>query len=148
VIAPEALEQFAAAYRRHSEQGAEARSHALTSCRRILKTLADALYPATRAMVKGVDGVDRKMTDDKFVARLCQFAADRTKGSRARELLVADIAQLGTRLDALNALSSKGVHATVSQTELDQCLIQTYLVAGDLLRIRAATSAILAPPPT
>jgi hypothetical protein len=142
-LAPQALEQFEAAYRRHSEGDAEARSHALTSCRRVLKTLADVLYPPTDETVTGIDGVERKMTDDKFIMRLCQFAAEKTEGSASRELLVSQIGALGERLDALTRLTSKGVHADVSAAEVDQCLIQTYLAAGDLLRLADGRSAVL-----
>jgi hypothetical protein len=134
-IAPQALVQFAAAYRRHGEGDPEARAHALTSCRRVLKTLADALYPATNEEVEGVDGKTRKMTDDKYIARLCEFAAEKTRGSASRAVLVGQIKALGDRLGALNALSSKGVHDQVSADEVDQCLIQTYLAVGDLLRL-------------
>ena len=146
-IAPQVLEQFEAAYRRHAEGDAEARSHALTSCRRVLKTLADVLYPATDETVEGIDGVERKMTDDKFITRLCQFATEKTEGSASREMLVSQIRALGERLDALNRLTSKGVHADVSPAEVDQCIIQTYLAAGDLLRLADGRSAALAEEP-
>jgi hypothetical protein len=133
-IAPQALEQFAAAHRRQAEGDAEARTHALTSCRRVLKTVADVLYPASNAIVQGIDGRTRKMTDDKFISRLCQFASE-GNGSSSAALLSAQVRSLAERLDALNALSSKGVHNEVSSAEVDQCIIQTYLVVGDLLRI-------------
>jgi hypothetical protein len=142
-IAPDALEQFAAAYRRQAEGDAEARSHALTSCRRVLKTVADALYPATGNKVAGIDGAERKMTDDKFVSRLCQFVTEKAQGSNSQALVVSQVRELATRLDALNSLASKGVHASVSQHEVDHCLIQTYITVGDLLRIEAGTSAAL-----
>lgn len=133
-IAPHALEQFAAAHRRQAEGDAEARTHALTSCRRVLKTVADVLYPASNALVQGIDGRARKMTDDKFISRLCQFASEGS-GSSSAALLSAQVRSLAERLDALNALSSKGVHDEASSAEVDQCMIQTYLVVGDLLRI-------------
>jgi hypothetical protein len=133
-IAPDALEQFTAAHRRQAEGDAEARSHALTSCRRVLKTMADVLYPVSNARVQGVDGRTRKMTDDKFISRLCQFASDHG-GSSSAALLLAQVRSLAERLDALNSLSSKGVHDEASSAEVDQCMIQTYLVVGDLLRI-------------
>jgi hypothetical protein len=142
LLAPQALEQFAAAYRRQAEGDAEARSHALTSCRRVLKTLADVLYPPREGQIEGIDGRPRKLTDDKFVSRLCQYAAERASGSASRDVLVSQIKALGDRLDALNDLSSKGVHADVSGVEVDQCLIQTYLIVGDLLRIEAGESAV------
>lgn len=136
-IAPLALEQFAAAYRRRAEGDPEARSHALASCRRVLKTLADAVYPATDVAERGIDGVERKMSDDKFIGRLCQFATERGRGKASRSLLATQIGELARKLDALNSLASKGVHASVTQIEVDQCLIHTYLIAGDILRIEA-----------
>jgi hypothetical protein len=55
-ISPPALEQFQAAYRRLKDGGDEDRAHALTSCRRVLKTLADELYPPRAESVEGIDG--------------------------------------------------------------------------------------------
>ncbi len=40
------------------------------------------------------------------------------------------------RLRALNNLASKGVHGNVTTYEVDTCVVQTYLVVADLLRIR------------
>jgi hypothetical protein len=100
----------------------------------VLKTLADVLYPASNAVVHGLDGRIRKMTDDKFVSRLCQYVSDQG-GSSSTRLLLAQVRSLAERLDAINSLSSKGVHGEVSSAEVDQCVIQTYLVVGDLLRI-------------
>jgi hypothetical protein len=142
--APQVLDQFASAYRRQAEADIEARTHALTSCRRVLKTLADLLYPADDTVVKGVDGRERKMTENKFIARLCQFATARASGSASGTVLVAQVKALGERLDALNSLSSKGVHAEVTAAEVDQCMIQTYLAVGDLLRLADADSGVLA----
>jgi hypothetical protein len=102
------------------------------------------LYPATDQIATGSDGKERPMTDEKFISRLLQFVTDNVKGSSGG-LIAADISDFGTRLTALNALSSKGVHAQVTQAEVDLCLIRTYLIAGDLLRIRGGSSAALTP---
>lgn len=138
--APRVLEQLDAAYRRRDEGDAESRVHALTSCRRVLSTLADALYPASKGTATGVDGRERKMNQEAYINRLLQFASEAQMGSRSRELLTTQIKLLGERLAALNGLASKGVHADVSREEVDQCLIQTYLAAGDLLRLAADDS--------
>jgi len=39
-------------------------------------------------------------------------------------------------------LSCKGVHAEVSEFELNQCVIQTYLLVGDILRLTESDSGI------
>ena len=143
-VAPQVLEQFAAAYERQADGDGEARSHALLSCRRVLKSFADALYPATGAEMEGLDGNRRIMSDDGYINRLCQYAADATAGSASRDLIVESVEALGRKLKRLNSLSSKAVHADVSAAELDQCIMQTYLVVGDLLRLADDRSAALA----
>jgi hypothetical protein len=137
-VAPAALEQFRATYERASAGNREARSHALTSCRRILVSLADALYPASDHEVVGADGKPRRMTEDKYVNRLVQYAFEHIPGENARRLTQATVEELGTRLNRVEDLSSKGVHAEVSAAEVDQCIVQTYLLAGDLLRLADA----------
>lgn len=135
--APAAEEQLAAAYSRRAANDAEARSHALTSCRRALKSLADALYPASVEPVVGLDGKDHEVTDDKFMNRLIQFASNRSRslGAAERAVLLAQIPHLGQMLDGLNELASKGVHGSTTDAEVDHCIIQTYLLIGDLLRL-------------
>ncbi len=83
------------------------------------------------------------MTDDRFIARLCQFVAETARRSGSRDLIVTQVGELGRRLDSLNSIASKGVHANVSAVEVDQCVIQTYLTVGDILRIEAGTSAAM-----
>lgn len=141
-ICPEAVEMFAAVYKRLGEGDKEARSQALGSCRRILKEIADALYPASSTPVMGKDGKQRILTDDKYIARLWQFAADRLKGSSSGKVFLTTLDDIGGRIDSLYSLSCKGVHAEISESELNQCVIQTYLLIGDLLRLHDGDSAM------
>jgi hypothetical protein len=135
-ISPPALEQFQTAYRRLSDGGGEDRAHALTSCRRVLKTLADELYPAKSEAVMGSDGKEHVLTDAAFVNRLLQYVSE-TVGKRENGAVVqATLKDVDARLSALNALASKGVHADVTTYEVDTCVVQTYLVVADVLRIR------------
>jgi hypothetical protein len=137
-IAPEALAKFKSANERAAEGDPEAGSQALVSCRRILVSLADSLYPATNAVVKGGDGVERVMSEERYRNRLWQFISDNVPHDSARRLTQASLNETGGRLDILNDLASKGVHADVTAAEVDQCVVQTYLLAGDLLRLRPA----------
>lgn len=145
IHAPDVAEQLAAAYRRAAEDNSEARSQGLTSCRRVLKTLADRLYPATNELVKGHDGKERKLTDERYVARLWQFVAEHTASNSARDLLGARIEDLGRKVDAVYDITNKGVHADVPEFEANQAFIQTYLLVGDLLRLRDRSSAATLP---
>ena len=141
-ISPLALEQFQTAYRRLKDGGDEDRAHALTSCRRVLKTLADELYLAHAEPVTGADGNAPTLNDAKFVNRLLQYVGD-TMGKHENGAVVqAALEDVAARLDALNALASKGVHADVTTYEVDTCVVQTYLVVADVLRIRERAAPV------
>jgi hypothetical protein len=135
-ISPPALDQFQVAYRRLKDGGSEDRAHALTSCRRVLKTIADELYPATSEPIVGDDGKAGLLGDDKFVNRLLQFVSEKVGKHENGAAVQAALEDVGTRLAALNDLASKGVHAKVTTYEVDTCVVQTYLVVADVLRIR------------
>jgi hypothetical protein len=144
-LVPEAAEQFMAAYSRAADGAKEARAHALTSCRRILKTVADKLYPPSETRVRGADGKDRVLDDSKYVARLWQYVHESAGSTSAGKVVLAGIQDLGKRIDSLYELINKGVHADVPEFEANMCVIQTYLLVGDVLRIQEKISAALDP---
>lgn len=141
-IAPDALAKLVSVYRRLSEGDEEARSQALLSCRRILKSLADTLYPVPTQPVLGPDSRERALTEEKYISRLWQFVYERVKGKTAGDLLLAQVNDMGNRIDRLYDLSSKGVHVDTTEFEVDQAVIQTYLLIGDILRLADDNSAI------
>ena len=133
--APDALSEFRAAYERAASGDPAALSQALLSCRRVLKSLADAIYPATGETVTGGDGLRHEMTEDKYINRLVQWASERIPSGASRRLTTASVEELGRRLDGVQELASKGVHDEVTQAEADQCIAQTYLLAADFLTL-------------
>ncbi|WP_157229017.1 hypothetical protein [Nocardia brevicatena] len=141
--APEAAANFVGAQERITRGESEDISHALTSCRRMIKSLADALYPATDETITGLDNIPRKMGDDQYRNRLVQYVREKVGKHKNGAVLQAVLTDLGGRLSALDALASKGVHAEASLNEAYTCIAQTYLLAGDLLSIADETSPFL-----
>lgn len=141
-ISPLALEQFQAAYRRLKDGGDEDRAHALTSCRRVLKTLADELYPARSRPVTGLDGKEHVLNDAAFVNRLLQYVVETVGKHENGAVVQATLEDVDARLRALNELASKGVHAHATTYEVDTCVVQTYLVVADVLRLRERASKL------
>jgi hypothetical protein len=137
-IAPEVLGEFKAAYERAGTSSVPALAQALLSCRRVIITLADLLYPATGKTITGLDGKQRKMTVEKYLNRLWQYVSDNVESETERGLILATVEELGRRLDHANELSNKGLHDKVAEWEADQCILQTYLLVNDLLRVRKA----------
>lgn len=138
--APKALEQMSSAYRRAEEGNPEGRSQALLSCRRALKSVADLLCPATSQPVTDGDGVEHALTHDKWINRLIEFVKQKVPDSTSGEVLQTQIDDLARRFRGLGEASSRGVHAEVTEFELNQTVIQTYLTVGDLLRLHADDS--------
>lgn len=134
-VASDVLQQFTAAYRRMIEGDIEARTHALTSCRRIFKSVADLVYPPRAEAVIDASGKSRDMSDDKYISRLWQFLSDSNLGGTMKGSIHATLTDVGNRIDRLYELSCKGVHAEVSTEEVEWCVVQTYLVTGEILHL-------------
>jgi hypothetical protein len=147
VVSPQAFEQVTAAYRQAQNGGsgdgaAEARSQALLSCRRALKSIADAVFPPTGEVIVDSHGRSHEMSDDKWRNRLVEFTRRKIGSGSSGEVLESQLADLGRRFKGLSEASSRGVHAEVTEFELNQTVIQTYLTIGDLLRLHADESGL------
>jgi len=141
-VASDVLEQFTAAYRRMNEGGVESRSHALTSCRRILKAIADAVYPARSDPVTDRSGQPRDVSDDKYINRLWLFIDDHAAGSTVANSMHATLSEVGARIDRLNELANKGVHSEVTADEVEWCVVQTYILTGEVLRLHSGERSL------
>ncbi len=141
-LIPGVADQMKVAFDRLEEDNDEARSQALTTCRRAFKAVADHVYPANNGKITSRDGTERCMTEDKYISRLWQFIDVQVGATRSGELLLANVTDIGNRIDRIYSLSSKGVHGAVNPAEANQCVVQTYMLIGDILRIIDGTTSI------
>lgn len=144
-IAPDALAKFLSAQDRLYSGNSEDLAHALTSCRRMIKALADALYPPTGEVITDDRGTERKMSDDLYRNRLTQYVKDEIGKHGQGEVVQNVLDNLGARLRSLDSLASKGVHDEVTTAEAETCVIWTYLMAADIVRLADGTSGWLHP---
>jgi hypothetical protein len=138
--APDVARKLAAAYRRAYSDDSEEWSQALTSCRRAVKALADNLYPPT-----GEQPTGRALTEDHYRNRLIQFAAEHLTSGSQTEMIEAEINLVVSRVEALDALASKGVHTDVDERDLELAVVHTYLLAGELLALLPEAEEVPAP---
>jgi hypothetical protein len=132
-LCPEAAEKLDHAVRRMSPMsGSEEWSAAALSCRRMLKDIADKLYPSRATRIG-----DRKLGDEQYKNRLWAWILDRKHF--ARDGLVEQIEWLCAQLDALYDASCKGVHADVTREQAEHCVVQSYMVAASLAELHDAT---------
>ncbi|MEP0872750.1 hypothetical protein NDA01_23300 [Trichocoleus desertorum AS-A10] len=134
--APNGLEQLKMALCRLEEGGLEARTHALTSLRRLIKTIADFLYPPMNEPVQCSDGIDRQLGEDQYLNRLREFAAARIQSKTSKNLVFSAFEDLDRRLDLAHDLACKGVHAEVTEFEVRLCIMQTYFLLGEMLALK------------
>ena len=125
---PEIAEQLMLAFKAVSSNKKEEWSHALTSCRRLLEGLADELFPVSKTEVKG-----RALGQGQYVNRLWAFMDKAIQSNSNKELAKAHIDLLGSWMEQTNKLTSKGVHASVTQIEAIKTVFHTYLVIADIL---------------
>ncbi|MDE0088521.1 MAG: helix-hairpin-helix domain-containing protein [Candidatus Poribacteria bacterium] len=127
-ICPDAIEQFMTAYERLAGGRAEDWSLALTSCRRIIKAVADVIYPPQNEKVAG-----REVGDQQYINRIWAFLDENMASSSDKNLAKAHIDYLGSFIEELNKKTSKGVHSAISHEEAVRTVLYTYLTLGDIL---------------
>lgn len=98
----------------------------------MLTPAADHLLPGEPGAVTA-DG--HKLDDSAYKNRLFEFIKTRVASDRTEYAIRSALGGVFERFDALDALSSKGVHAEVGLAEAEMCAIGTYLAAGELLRL-------------
>lgn len=125
---PEIAEQLMLAFKAVSSDNKEEWSHALTTCRRLLESLADKLYPASDLVIG-----KRTFKQSQFVNRLWQFMNDSIESDSNRDLAQMHVNYLGSWLEKANKITNKGVHDEVSQLEATKAIFHIYLMLADLL---------------
>lgn len=127
-MCPQALEKFAVAYEELAGSSAENWTNACTEARRILTDFADAVFAPQDGLVEG-----RKVGKAEYINRLWAHAKQKISSESNREMALAELSDLGNRIDAVYRLSNKGVHAVVTKDEADRIIVRTYLLIADLL---------------
>lgn len=132
-VAPDVLDMLTAAINRAGvNDNPEARVHALTSCRRVLVAIADVVFPPKSAPYVDRTGVEREVGPGQYRNRIVAAieTANPTTHGRA---LAAGLNEFAARLERLDELTQKGVHDHPTGEDVDFGVIQTYLLAGEVL---------------
>jgi hypothetical protein len=107
------------------EGDGEAVSHALTTCRRILESLADAIFPPAEGTFE-INGNQLSLDASKYQNRLNAYIAQRTSSASRRTRLRQNLSNLFDRV-------STGVHSDVTTDEAFSLFVNVYLFLGELL---------------
>lgn len=127
-VCPLALKQFAAAFDSGLSQNEEHWAQAMASCRRILLTVANVLFPPRTAGYVCRDKTQLLVGGDQYLNRLHAFIDQHVESKSSRTLLTALV-------KALYGKVCKGVHDVVDGSELSLALTSTYWIVGELLSL-------------
>jgi len=120
----------------YSVQTPEEIAQVALSCRRFLENLADVLYPPRSEKVN-----NRIVDAARYRNRLWRYIEERLDVSeQIKDLVRVGLHDLGSRIDKIDDLANKGLHAEISLLDVDRLLIALVTVTYDLFS--------LAPPPT
>jgi hypothetical protein len=101
------------------------------ACRRVLERLADALYPPRAETVDG-----RQVGKTQYQNRLWAYVNQQlTDSTTNKNLLQASLADIGNRIDSLENLANKGLHAEVDAAEVQRLLVGLTALTYDLLML-------------
>lgn len=121
------LEKLPSVIARLREGSEEAISQALTTCRRIIDSFADAIYPP-RAGTYSLGGNDLGLDASKHQNRINVYVAERTESKSRRIRLRQNLANLYDRV-------STGVHTDVTAEEAFSLFLNVYLFLGEVLHL-------------
>jgi hypothetical protein len=133
---PQAAEKLLAIAERMAEDTSEAYAEALTSCRRLLMTVADSVFPPSDKDLVDGSGRPRKVGPDNYKNRLVAFIEARLRSDGSRTILENELDHLCSRLDAVYDKVCKGVHADVSVDEARLAIIEGYIFIGEIARLQ------------
>lgn len=100
------------------------------SCRRLLERLADALYPAKAEKVDG-----RNVGQAEYRNRLWAYIKQSIVSGTQRDVMSYTLADVGNRVDAINAVANKGLHADLNAGEVQRLLVALLTLIYDLLTL-------------
>jgi len=124
-VAPDVLEKLPAIYERLSAGDQEAVSQAMNSVRRMIKSVADQVYPPSDGPVL-LDGQKYEVGSDKVLNRLKLFLAERCESKSRKERLHRSIRDIHER-------ASVGSHADITSSEAGALFLAAYLTLGEIL---------------
>ncbi|MFP3667782.1 hypothetical protein SB717_21795 [Priestia sp. SIMBA_032] len=134
-ICPEAIQKFISVYENLKSNNDEDWANAVHTCRRIIKEVADSLYPSSDIPV-GVPGRNPiKIGEDQYINRLIQYINSKSTSDKFSSIVGSHLKFIGERLDGVHEAANKGTHAEVTLDEAERYIIYTYLVIGDILAL-------------
>lgn len=121
------IQQIPAVISRLSDQEKESISHALTTCRRIIDSFANHIFPPTGKTII-IDGNEISLGYDRTLNRINAYVSNNCGSVSRRKKIRQNLTNLYDRV-------STGVHSDVEAHEARNLFFNTYLLLGEILTL-------------
>jgi len=121
------IEQIPSVIARLSDGDRESISHALTTCRRIIDSFADHIFPPIDETIN-VGGKEISLKADKVINRITTYVYNNCKSESRRTKIKQNLENLYKRVSA-------GVHSDVDTQEARNIFFNVYLILGEILTL-------------
>ncbi len=105
------------------------------SCRSVLKSLADYVFPSQKEKYKTKDGKEFTVDDEHYINILLAFVDKKLSGDR-RKLLQTEVAYLEPYISQVVEFTNMGEHnKSLEKFDAHMIAIHTYLVISEILKL-------------
>ena len=133
VLCPEAINKLQVVYENVSSGDTPERwSHVASSCRRVIKDVADSIFPAQSNPI-AVNERKHKVDDSAYINRMLAGIRKKSNSESTFELTNAMFRYTDAFLKNIRDYASKGDHYVFTKSDASRCLVYTYLLLGDIL---------------
>jgi serine/threonine protein kinase len=141
---PDTVQKFTSVYQNLQSKNPEDWSNAVHSCRRILQSLADAVFPPQQDdRFIEIDGKLKriKLGPNNYINRIMCFIEDNSNSKTYNDIVGSQISYMGDRLGAIFKAAQKGSHSVItSREEADRYVVYTYMLVSDILSLKLTKS--------
>ena len=126
-LCPDAIKKLVVIYPQLDNNEDVIYSQIASTCRQVIKDVADALYPV-QLDDKGKNK-NPELSDNKYLKRIYD-GIQSTSGKKLFESMDKYVYEF---LRSLNNYASKGDHSEFKKSDAKRCVIYTYILLGDIL---------------
>ncbi|RLQ84943.1 hypothetical protein D9754_16530 [Planomicrobium sp. Y74] len=134
-ISPKSIQKFVSVYENLKSSNNEDWANAVHTCRRIIKEVADVLYPPSDELITLPSGKKIKVGEEQYINRLIQYIESKSDSGSFKAIVGSNLEFIGNRLDGIHNAANKGTHTEVTLEEAERYIIYTYLLIGDILSL-------------
>ena len=106
-------------------------SNVAFGCKRLIKAVADQLFPPQEEQYKPKNGENFKVGKEQFLNRLKAYVD--SVNSPNRKFLIRKIQLLRDLYGEIPESINKGTHSTINNSDAEMLVIYTYIILGDII---------------